>query len=113
MGSIAIIGLKLGEKVRYNFYNISGFNIIDFDELEKVDVDIEFIKENHLVTCDTYHRHELPYYLSSKNEVYTDGKSIYCCDSIDDLYVNLSDIDDVTYKISENEKKLNKEFYSE
>lgn len=29
------------------------------------------------------------------------------------LYVNLSDIDDVTYKISENEKKLNKEFYSE
>ena len=28
------------------------------------------------------------------------------------LYVNLSDIDDVTYKISENEKKLNKEFYS-
>lgn len=91
MGSIAIIGLKLGEKVRDNFYNISGFNIIDFDELEKVDVDIEFIKEKHLVTCDTYHRHELPYYLSSKNEVYTDGKSIYCCDSIDDLYVNLSD----------------------
>ena len=29
------------------------------------------------------------------------------------LYVNLSDIDDVTYRISENEKKLNKEFYSE
>ena len=28
------------------------------------------------------------------------------------LYVNLSDIDDVTYKISENEKKLNKGFYS-
>ena len=29
------------------------------------------------------------------------------------LYVNLSDIDDVTYRISENDKKLNKEFYSE
>ena len=29
------------------------------------------------------------------------------------LYVNLSDIDDVTYRISENEQKLNKEFYSE
>lgn len=29
------------------------------------------------------------------------------------LYVNLSDIDDITYRISENEKKLNKEFYSE
>ena len=29
------------------------------------------------------------------------------------LYVNLSDIDDVTYRISENEKKLNEEFYSE
>lgn len=91
MGSIAIIGLKLGEKVRDNFYSISKFTIIDFNELEKVDVDIEFIKENRLVTCDTYPRHELPYYLSSKNEVYTDGKSIYCCDSIDDLYVNLSD----------------------
>ena len=29
------------------------------------------------------------------------------------LYVNLSDIDDVAYRISENDKKLNKEFYSE
>ena len=29
------------------------------------------------------------------------------------LYVNLSDIDDVTYRISENDKKINKEFYSE
>ena len=42
MGSIAIIGLKLGEKVRDNFYNISGFTIIDFDELEKVDIDIVY-----------------------------------------------------------------------
>lgn len=101
MGSIAIIGLKLGEKVRDNFYNISGFTIIDFDELEKVDVAIEFIKENYLVTCDTYPRHELPYYLSSKNEVYTDGKSIYCCDSIDDLlkYYAMRDFDNCSMEV--------------
>ena len=88
MVSIAIIGIKLGEKVRDNLYSISEFTIIDIGELEKVSVGIEYIKENSFIVCDTYPISELTYYLRDKNEVYTDGKNIYCCDSIADLYVN-------------------------
>ena len=88
MDSIAIIGISLGEKVRDNLYSISEFIVIDIGELEKVNVSINFIREHSYIVCDTYPRHELPYYLNTKNEVYTDGKNIYCCDNIDDLYVN-------------------------
>lgn len=88
MDSIAIIGISLGEKVRDNLYSISEFIVIDIGELEKVNVSINFIREHLYIVCDTYPRHELPYYLDTKNEVYTDGKNIYCCDNIDDLYVN-------------------------
>lgn len=88
MDSIAIIGIRLGEKVRDKLYSISEFIVIDIGELEKVNVSINFIREHLYIVCDTYPRHELPYYLDTKNEVYTDGKNIYCCDNIDDLYVN-------------------------
>lgn len=88
MDSIAIIGIRLGEKVRDKLYSISEFIVIDIGELEKVNVSINFIREHSYIVCDTYPRHELPYYLDTKNEVYTDGKNIYCCDNIDDLYVN-------------------------
>lgn len=88
MDSIAIIGIRLGEKVRDKLYSISEFIVIDIGELEKVNVSINFIREHLYIVCDTYPRHELPYYLNTKNEVYTDGKNIYCCDNIDDLYVN-------------------------
>lgn len=88
MDSIAIIGIRLGEKVRDKLYSISEFIVIDIGELEKVNVSINFIREHLYIVCDTYPRHELLYYLDTKNEVYTDGKNIYCCDNIDDLYVN-------------------------
>ena len=88
MDSIAIIGIRLGEKVRDKLYSISEFIVIDIGELEKVNVSINFIREHLYIVCDTYPRHELIYYLNTKNEVYTDGKNIYCCDNIDDLYVN-------------------------
>ena len=88
MDSIAIIGIRLGEKVRDKLYSISEFIVIDIGELEKVNVSINFIREHLYIVCDTYPRHELLYYLNTKNEVYTDGKNIYCCDNIDDLYVN-------------------------
>lgn len=88
MDSIAIIGIRLDKKVRDNLYSISEFTIIDIGELEKLNVSIKFLKRHSLTIFDTYPRNELPYYLRCKDEVYTDGKNIYCCDNIDDLYVN-------------------------
>lgn len=112
--ALAIIGLKLGEKVRDNIYDIQEFIIIDLFELKKVHVSIDFIKENYYRTCDNLDAHivscishniiysSMPHDISYKDKVYTDGKNLYCCNSIDDLFNPKEDTDCFIYDLVEN-----------
>ena len=112
--ALAIMGLKLGEKVRDNIYDIQEFIIIDLFELKKVRVGFDFIKENYYRICNTLGGlssygvphgilySEMSHDIHFKDKVYTDGKNLYCCDSIDDILNPKEDTYCFTYNLIKN-----------